>query len=77
MIITSAALSKKNDATNKFFFPSPPPPFHTPPNVHFMCEHVDSLTLRALKAALLHPSMLAPDGEANALYSFPPYAYDP
>lgn len=30
-----AALSKKNEATYRFFCPSPPPPFHTPPNVHF------------------------------------------
>jgi hypothetical protein len=73
IIYTSAALSKKNEATKRFFCPSPPPPFHTPPNVHFMCVHVDSLALRALEATLLHSSMFEPDGEAAALYSSPPY----
>lgn len=73
MIATSEALSKKNEATKRFFSPSPPPPFHTPPNVHFMCLHVDSFTLRALEATLMHSSMFEPEGEADALYSTPPY----
>lgn len=65
--LTSAALSKKNEATKRFFCPSPPPPFQTPPKVHFMWVHVDSLTLRAFKTVLRHPFKLEPDEEADAL----------
>lgn len=75
-IFTSAALSKKNEATNKFFWPSPPPPFHMPPNVHFMWVH-DSLTFRALIAASLHLLRLEPDGKAEALNTAWPYLYEP
>lgn len=75
--LTSAALSKKKEATNKFFCPSPPPPFHTPPNVHFMWVHAGSSTFRALSASLLHLEKLAPEGEADALYSPSPYWYNP
>jgi len=62
IINTSAARSKKNEATKRFFCPSPPPPFHIPPKVHFICVHFDSLTLSALRAMLLHSFKLAPEG---------------
>jgi len=51
--LTSAALSKKNDATKRFFCPAPPPPFQMPPKEHFMWVHASS-TLRAFAASSLH-----------------------
>lgn len=72
-IITSAARSKKKDATKRFFCPSPPPPFQIPPKVHFMCVHAESLTLRALRAMLLQLLTLDPECAVDTGYSDPLY----
>jgi len=70
--ITSAALSKKNEATNRFFCPSPPPPFHTPLKAHCMCVQV-SFTFSAFEAYALHASTFGPEGEADTRYLAPAY----